>query len=415
MHHESRRITLGLAFRHESDDDALRVEKTQVAFVSVYDRLAEVGFGQLIKDNRDITASSYDCMNAMLIVLLARESQMVILRQFAVEELHHAVEVGLEPYRVAGCVEPVAAAAQADLEGAGTLDPQERVIWVSPSLQPMTGWQEEQWRGRQFRDLFAAAEGTPEPVELHHWLAQSGPIRQGRLRLADPKGGWSWVQLSVRQLQRDGLRSIDALETLSPDQDDPLGQTMPPLDEGYVLTLQPVDEQVQEERRLLRRASTDALTGLESRATILGWLDQRLLDASGRKAQPLALLFCDFDDFKAINDTHGHACGDVVLKTVAERITRVIRHRDHAGRLGGDEFLVLLDGIHSLDDAQGVAAKLHALLHEPISWGDQLIPVSVSIGVALHGAGEDADLFLKRADRQMYAAKAAGRGRVAAL
>jgi diguanylate cyclase (GGDEF)-like protein/PAS domain S-box-containing protein len=295
------------------------------------------------------------------------------------------------------------------------LDQQERVIWVSPSLQPMTGWQEEQWRGRQFRDLFAAAEGTPEPVELHHWLVQSGPIRQGRLRLADPKGGWSWVQLSVRQLQRDGLRSIDALETLSPDQDDPLGQTMPPLDEGYVLTLQPVDEQVQEERRLLRRASTDALTGLESRATILGWLDQRLLDASGRKAQPLALLFCDFDDFKAINDTHGHACGDVVLKTVAERITRVIRHRDHAGRLGGDEFLVLLDGIHSLDDAQGVAAKLHALLCEPISWGDQLIPVSVSIGVALHGAGEDADLFLKRADRQMYAAKAAGRGRVAAL
>jgi diguanylate cyclase (GGDEF)-like protein/PAS domain S-box-containing protein len=295
------------------------------------------------------------------------------------------------------------------------LDQQERVIWVSPSLQPMTGWQEEQWRGRQFRDLFAAAEGTPEPVELHHWLAQSGPIRQGRLRLADPKGGWSWVQLSVRQLQRDGLRSIDALETLSPDQDDPLGQTIPPLDEGYVLTLQPVDEQVQEERRLHRRASIDALTGLESRATILGWLDQRLLDASGRKAQPLALLFCDFDDFKAINDTHGHACGDVVLKTVAERITRVIRHRDHAGRLGGDEFLVLLDGIHSLDDAQGVAAKLHALLREPISWGDQLIPVSVSIGVALHEAGEDADLFLKRADRLMYAAKAAGRGRVAAL
>lgn len=129
----------------------------------------------------------------------------------------------------------------------------------------------------------------------------------------------------------------------------------------------------------------------------------------------MALLFCDFDDFKGINDKFGHAGGDVVLQTVAQRIGSLLRRRDHAGRLGGDEFLLLLDGVQTLEAAVGVAEKLQALICEPISWGDQRIPVSVSIGVALHGAGEDASLFLKRADRSMYAAKADGRRRVVAL
>jgi diguanylate cyclase (GGDEF)-like protein len=295
------------------------------------------------------------------------------------------------------------------VEVVALLNDQEQVIWVSPSLQPMTGWRQNQWQGKPFRELFGAAEGAPEPVGLGDWLRQEGMVRQGRLRLADPRGGWTWVQLSVRRLKPNGLRSLDGLDTL------PIVQGQLNLNEGYVLTLQPVDAQVLEERRLRKRANTDPLTGLESRASILDWLEQRLLEDNGRTAQPLALLFCDFDDFKGINDTYGHACGDVVLQTVAGRIERVIRQRDHAGRLGGDEMLVLLDGIRSLEAARHVAAKLHALFCEPIPWCDLLIHTSASIGVALHGAGEDADLFLKRADHNMYAAKAAGRGRVIAL
>lgn len=289
------------------------------------------------------------------------------------------------------------------------LNNDEEVVWVSPSLQPMTGWRQDQWQGRRFRQLFAAADGLPEPVELQGWLHDSGPIRQGRLRLADPKGGWSWVQVSVRRLSTNTTRRLDVLDST------PLPQGDFSLEEGYVLTLQPIDAQVQEERRLLQRANTDPLTGLESRASILGWLEQRLLDDRFRTAQPLALLFCDFDDFKGINDKFGHAGGDVVLQTVAQRIGSLLRRRDHAGRLGGDEFLLLLDGVQTLEAAVGVAEKLQVLICEPISWGDQRIPVSVSIGVALHGAGEDASLFLKRADRSMYAAKAAGRRRVVAL
>jgi diguanylate cyclase (GGDEF)-like protein len=185
--------------------------------------------------------------------------------------------------------------------------------------------------------------------------------------------------------------------------------------EGYVLTLQPVDHKVLEERRLLQRANQDPLTGLESRAAILDGLEKRLLDEKSRTAQPLALLFCDCDGFKNINDTYGHACGDAVLQSMAARIVGVIRQRDRAGRIGGDEFLVLLDGIKAMDHAIAVAEKLQEAIAKPIHWIDHSITPSCSIGVALHGAGEDAALFLRRADRNMYAAKAAGRHRVVAL
>jgi len=290
----------------------------------------------------------------------------------------------------------------------------QQVVWVSPSLQTMTGWQQKQWLGRTFHELFATADDPAEPVDLDHWLAESGPIRQGRLRLSDPKGGWSWVQLSVRQFNREELRHLNTMGLATSGEVEPVGASLS-LEHGYVITLQPVDQQVLEERLLLQRANTDPLTGLYSRAAILGQLEQELLDERACSAQPLALLFCDCDDFKGINDRYGHACGDAVLKTVAQRINAQIRRSDHAGRIGGDEFLVLLEGIQSLDDAVAIAEKLQTSVNEPISWSDATITASFSIGVALHGAGEDADLFLNRADRNMYAAKAAGRHRVVAL
>lgn len=289
------------------------------------------------------------------------------------------------------------------------LNQQEEVVWVSPSLEPMTGWREDQWKGKAFCELFVSAEGRPEPLQLDAWLTPHGPIHQGRLRLADPKGGWSWADLSVRRLQQEGRRSGDSSAA-------PAGPAAAlNLHEGYVITLQPVDQKVIEEQRLLQRANHDPLTGLDSRAAILSLLEQRLLDDRSLRAQPLALLFCDCDGFKDINDTYGHACGDAVLQNVARRIQQVIRQRDHAGRIGGDEFLVLLDGVEALEQAIAVAEKLLAAISRPVPWADHSITPSFSIGVALHGAGEDAALFLRRADRNMYAAKASGRHRVVAL
>ncbi len=285
-------------------------------------------------------------------------------------------------------------------------DDQQRIRWVSPSLEPMTGWTPEQWSDKHFSELFATAEGLPMPVDLDNWLNDYGDIRQGRLRLADPHEGWSWVELSVRHLHGHGLRESDPAGAGEGAQFN--------LKSGFVITLQPADELVLNERRLIKQASTDPLTGMESRGSILSWLNSHLDGHQGRKAQPLALLFCDFDDFKAINDTFGHAAGDAVLKTTAERLRLALRSHDHVGRLGGDEFLVVLDGVGNLNNALTVAEKLRSAVAPAIPWADRSIRPSLSIGVAIHAAGEDADLFLKRADRSMYAAKTAGRNQVMA-
>lgn len=293
------------------------------------------------------------------------------------------------------------------------LDHHQVVRWVSPSLQPMTGWTPLQWYGRSFPDLFAhfdqSGQGSPMPVDLCQWMAGFGPIRQGRLQLLQPEGRWGWIELSVRRLQGVGRRRFDGV-LRSGDAGGAIN-----LQDGFVITLNPVDGQVLEEQRLLRQATTDPLTGLSSRAAILDWLRVRLTRGEAEHAQQLAMLFCDFDNFKGINDSYGHAAGDLVLTTTADRIKATIRQHDHAGRLGGDEFLVLLDDIPSLEQAMVVAEKLQKATATPVRFGDGAINVSLSIGVALHGAGEDADLFLRRADRAMFAAKAAGRNQVVAL
>ena len=293
------------------------------------------------------------------------------------------------------------------------LDQEQIIRWVSPSLQPMTGWTPLQWHGRAFPELFASFEqseaGIPAPVDLRLWMAGFGPIRQGRLRLLQPDGRWGWIELSVRRLQGVGRRRFEGV-LRSGDGSAPIS-----LQDGFVITLNPVDGQVLQEQRLLRQVTTDPLTGLSSRAATLDWLQARLARGQLDQPQRLALLFCDFDNFKAINDGHGHAAGDLVLTTTAERIKATIRQNDRAGRLGGDEFLVLLDEIPSLEQAMVVADKLQKATAVAIPYGDGLIDVSLSIGVALHGAGEDADLFLRRADRAMFAAKAAGRNQVVAL
>jgi len=282
----------------------------------------------------------------------------------------------------------------------------QRVRWVSPSLQGMTNWTPEQLLGQSFSELFVSASGTPEPVRLEQWLAGHGHVRQGRLRMADPRGGWCWVDLNLRRLQGNSLRASDQAHLA--------GLPADALEQGYVLTLQSADEQVMNERRLQQQANTDELTGLRNRSNLFGWLKQRI-DHDPQQIQPLALLFCDFDNFKGINDSHGHAVGDAVLRGVAKRLACGIRDQDLAGRIGGDEFLVVLDGVRSAADSLLVAEKLRRLAAEPIDIGSVRITPTLSIGVALHAKGEDSDLLLRRADRAMYAAKDQGRNTVMAL
>ncbi len=161
-------------------------------------------------------------------------------------------------------------------------------------------------------------------------------------------------------------------------------------------------------------ALTDALTGLFNRRYVMGHLE-RLLQRSGEQKKTFAVLMLDIDHFKQVNDTHGHAAGDLVLKEFAHRVSRHMRNFDLVARIGGEEFLVILPDI-DLAMAGAIASRLCAVIvDEPmVCAGDgTTVTVSTSIGVTLAGDGsEPVDAVLKRADTALYRAKNAGRNRV---
>ena len=167
------------------------------------------------------------------------------------------------------------------------------------------------------------------------------------------------------------------------------------------------------EQALERRARFDDLTGLVNRSEMLERF--RLLLTSRPRRVPMAVLFIDIDEFKRINDRYGHAGGDCVLKTVAQRIHQTIRRRDWAARIGGDEMLVVLYGLNDLAKALVIGDKIRAAAQVPIEFGPDQITVTISVGVTLASSEESVDAIIARADHAMYQAKQQGRDQVMAI
>ncbi|MGD9618462.1 MAG: diguanylate cyclase [Mycolicibacterium sp.] len=174
------------------------------------------------------------------------------------------------------------------------------------------------------------------------------------------------------------------------------------------------EELLDTQRELERLARFDALTGLVNHAETVTRLESALVQAHTHGAQ-LGVLFCDIDLFKAVNDTWGHAAGDAVISTVAGRIRDCVRDSDTVGRVGGDEMLVLLPGVHSIDEVVSVAEKLRSRAAEPISHLGRTICITLSIGATLAIPGESVSAMTSRADKAMYEAKQAGRNTVTAI
>jgi diguanylate cyclase (GGDEF)-like protein len=158
----------------------------------------------------------------------------------------------------------------------------------------------------------------------------------------------------------------------------------------------------------MNQAFHDALTGLASRGLFLERMAHQLESAQTDAVQ-VALLFVDLDRFKIVNDTLGHAAGDQLLMTTAERIKSQLRSTDVAARFGGDEFAIMLCGIKAIDEAVHVAERIVRALGEPMVIADRELLVNASIGIAI--GGDDAADLMRRADIAMYQAKRNGRGR----
>lgn len=186
------------------------------------------------------------------------------------------------------------------------------------------------------------------------------------------------------------------------------------VNDGLSLTWRDVSDRHAAISQLQDRARTDGLTHLFNRAEVLERLED-LRNATPRAGQQLAVLFIDFDNFKGINDTFGHAAGDEVLRVTAERLRACLRHDDIGARVGGDEMMVVLSGVTDLADAMAIAEKLRRLASEPVRIEGRNIAATVSIGVALALPGESTDALVARADKAMFEAKQHGHNRVVAV
>jgi diguanylate cyclase (GGDEF)-like protein/PAS domain S-box-containing protein len=200
-----------------------------------------------------------------------------------------------------------------------------------------------------------------------------------------------------RMVRTDGeVRWLDARVGVVLDEFGEVGQ--------FVAITTDVTRAVRDQAELAHLSAHDPLTGLPNRSSITRAIDEALTAAD---ADTIAVLFCDLDRFKPINDRFGHAAGDLALRIAARRIANSVKDSDMAGRLGGDEFVVLLRAVPSAGAARSVADRIVAKVSEPMDLAGDEVSLSVSIGVVLGGPDDDAAALLRRADAEMYRVKSA--------
>jgi diguanylate cyclase (GGDEF)-like protein len=213
-------------------------------------------------------------------------------------------------------------------------------------------------------------------------------------------------------LQEIGHSRASDIITTDPDfsKNRSLSWTFQPMaDGGTVMLVEDITERKDAEARISHLARYDELTELPNRVNFRDEIG-RLLAAQQGAEQLSALLFVDLDQFKQVNDTLGHPCGDQLLCAVADRLREMLRPEDFVARFGGDEFVVFQQNIHSVDDAAGLARRIVDRLSERYKIDNHLVEIGASVGIAVTSPGVSADTLLKNADMALYRAKADGRG-----
>ncbi len=179
-------------------------------------------------------------------------------------------------------------------------------------------------------------------------------------------------------------------------------------EDSFLFIAKDITERKQYESRLTQLANFDSLTGLSNRALFHDRLEHAVSQAK-RNSKRLGLIFIDLDRFKPINDTYGHQVGDLLLKTVAKRITRCIREGDTVSRLSGDEFTIIIEGIEQEEDSAIIAKNILAALRKPYNLNNNEFFITASLGITTYPEDDqNISNLIKNADTAMYRAKELG-------
>ncbi len=277
-------------------------------------------------------------------------------------------------------------------EGVAVLDHQGKLTSINPSARRLLGLESDDLLGDFVSGLrrLSVYDTDGRPVDsdarpLAVAMTTGQPVVGRVLGVDRPDGQRTWLSVSCRLLEADGHHNPTVLMSFSD-----------------------ITAQRHAAERLAHQATHDSLTGLPNRAHLIDRLD-RCRRSPGALS---AVLFIDLDNFKAINDEHGHDAGDTAIRVVAERLHGAIRKDDFVARLAGDEFVVLLGGTLTPTQLDGVIARIPTMLTEPIDVAGQSVRVSASIGVVTTSQTDtmDAAALLREADKAMYSVKSRRRG-----
>ncbi len=252
------------------------------------------------------------------------------------------------------------------------------IRYVSPSVEQILGWRPEELIGRRGADY--AHPDDPLPTERAKANAGQPVIVVRRVRRAD--GGFTWLETVAQEVTGpDGRREV-------------------------LQSARDITARREVELELVQAASRDALTGLANRTTFAARLATALAE---KREGTLALAFVDLDGFKAVNDLHGHLVGDRLLTRVARRLEAMTREQDLVVRYGGDEFVVILEGLPDVPAVLALINRIDVELARPFRIGSVTAQIAASVGVAVAEPGTTVDDLIAEADSSMYATKAARR------
>jgi diguanylate cyclase (GGDEF)-like protein/PAS domain S-box-containing protein len=269
-------------------------------------------------------------------------------------------------------------------------DAQGLLTYCSPAIEVALGYRPDELNGTPERDLVHPDDVQLRDSSLARVLATTLPQSIGELRMRRRDGTWRWFET----IETNRL-------------DDPTVM-------GVVTNARDVTERKRVEDTLTELTLHDTLTGLPNRALLMDHLGLALA-RTARHRDTLAVLFCDLDGFKEVNDSLGHDVGDLVLLEVARRLQRTLRTSDTVARMGGDEFVAVCDGFADPDEATMLAQRMRDDVEAPMRINGNDVVISVSIGIVTVDGETAANAvpmtLLRNADAAMYKAKEGGRAR----